>query len=157
MNAVSLALLGSALSAYAAGAVAAPVPAAPGEPPGYAFIALGTDPAPPDCVCNPGGTLRIFWSIDPQTTPHHVVYELWDPSQSLCLEYQSYPGSSGLVVTRQWTAPEGVVDGRFWVRVEYWSYEAGNETNVEVSFYVCSDGPSPATEASWGRVKSLFR
>ena len=31
------------------------------------------------------------------------------------------------------------MDGKYWIRVEYWSLEAGNEANAEVTFYVCSE------------------
>ena len=34
--------------------------------------------------------------------------------------------------------PAGAPDGKYWIRIEYWSLEAGNEANAEVTFYVCS-------------------
>jgi hypothetical protein len=103
-----------------------------------ATISLGRDPEPPMCVNNPGGQLTVTWGIEHLTTPNYVIYELWDPSQTILIETQTYPGVTGLNITRYWTCPAGAVDGKYWVRVEYWSYEAGNEANAEVTFYVCS-------------------
>lgn len=103
-----------------------------------ATISLGRDPEPPFCVANPGGELTITWDIEHETTPNYVVYQLWDPSQTVLIETETYPGTSGITITRYWTCPAGAVDGKYWVRVEYWSYEAGNEANAEVTFYVCN-------------------
>ncbi|MBM3317443.1 MAG: hypothetical protein FJY75_06280 [Candidatus Eisenbacteria bacterium] len=103
-----------------------------------ATISLGRDPAPPSCVEVPGGILTITWDIEHETTPNYVLYELWDPSQTILIESETYPGNSGITVTRYWECPEGAIEGKYWVRVEYWSYQAGNEANAEVTFYVCS-------------------
>ncbi len=104
-----------------------------------ATISLGRDPEPPFCVQNPGGTLTITWDVEYATTPLRVIYTLTDPSQTIVLDSQTYPGSTGIEITRTWTVPSGLVDGKYWVRVEYWSLEAGNEANAEVTFYVCSE------------------
>jgi hypothetical protein len=102
-----------------------------------ATISLGRDPEPPFCV-NPSAQLTITWSIEHETTPNYVLYEMWDPSQTILIETQTYPGGTGLDITRYWTCPANPVTGKYWIRVEYWSYEAGNEANAEVTFYVCS-------------------
>jgi hypothetical protein len=115
----------------------APVMADPGDPM-EATISLGRDPEPPFCVANPGGSVEITWSIEHSTTPNYVYYKLEDPSRTIILEDETYPGSTGIAITRNWTVPNGMVDGKYWVRVEYWSFEAGNEANAEVTFYVCT-------------------
>jgi hypothetical protein len=35
--------------------------------------------------------------------------------------------------------PPAQIDGKYWIRVEYYSFESGNEANAEVTFYVCTD------------------
>ncbi len=104
-----------------------------------ATISLGRDPEPPLCVLNPGGVIDITWDIEHTTTPNYVYYKLEDPTRTIILEDSTYAGSSGVTINRQWTVPPGAVDGKYWVRVEYWSFEAGNEANAEVTFYVCTD------------------
>ena len=114
-----------------------PVMAEPGDPM-EATISLGRDPEPPFCTANPGGTVEITWSIEYSSTPNYVYYKLEDPTRTIILEDETYPGATGAAITRNWTVPNGLVDGKYWVRVEYWSFEAGNEANAEVTFYVCS-------------------
>ena len=104
-----------------------------------ATISLGRDPEPPMCALNPGGTVEITWNIEHTTTPNYVYYKLEDPTRTIILEDSTYAGGSGVTITRNWTVPAGSVDGKYWVRVEYWSFEAGNEANAEVTFYVCTD------------------
>jgi len=115
----------------------APVPAS--ADPVEATISLGRDPEPPFCVMNPGGTVEITWSIEYSTTPLRVYFRLTDPTETIILDEETYPGSTGINVTRYWTVPAGLVDGKYWIRVEYWSLQAGNEANAEVTFYVCSE------------------
>jgi hypothetical protein len=103
-----------------------------------ATISLGRDPEPPLCVLNPGGTVDITWDIEHTTTPNYVYYKLEDPTRTIIYEDSTYAGSSGITIARQWTVPVGAPDGKYWIRVEYWSFEAGNEANAEVTFYVCS-------------------
>ncbi len=103
-----------------------------------ATITLGRDPEPPYCVQNPGGTVDIFWNIQHSTTPLRVYYKLEDPTRTVILEQQTYPGSTGLNINRRWTVPAGLSDGKYWVRVEYWSLQSSNEANAEVTFYVCT-------------------
>jgi hypothetical protein len=103
-----------------------------------ATISLSRDPEPPLCVTNPGGTLTIEWHISHLTTPRYVYFKLEDPTRTIILDQQTYPGSTGLDIVRTWTVPPGLSDGKYWVRVEYWSYQAGNEANAEVTFYVCN-------------------
>ncbi len=103
-----------------------------------ATITLGRDPEPPYCVLNPGGTVNIFWNIQHSTTPRYVYYKLEDPTRTTILEQQTYPLATGLNISRNWTVPTGLADGKYWVRVEYWSFESSNEANAEVTFYVCS-------------------
>jgi hypothetical protein len=113
--------------------------AAANAAPMEATISLGRDPEPPLCVLNPGGTVDITWNIEHTTTPNYVYYKLEDPTRTIIYEDQTYPGSTGITIARQWTVPAGAPDGKYWVRVEYWSFEAGNEANAEVTFYVCSE------------------
>lgn len=104
-----------------------------------ATISLGRDPEPPLCVLNPGGTVDITWDIEHTTTPNYVYYKLEDPTRTIIYEDSTYPGYSGVTQARSWTVPAGAPDGKYWIRVEYWSFEAGNEANAEVTFYVCSE------------------
>jgi hypothetical protein len=104
-----------------------------------ATITLGRDPEPPFCIQNPGGTVQIFWDIQHTTTPRKVEYFLQDPTRTINLEQQTYPGGTGLNIARSWNVPNGLVDGKYWVRVEYWSFESGNEANAEVTFYICAE------------------
>jgi hypothetical protein len=104
-----------------------------------ARISLGRDPEPPMCVQNPGGIINITWDIQHSTTPNYVYYKLEDPTRTVIMEEITYPGSMGITVNHNWPVPVGAVDGKYWVRVEYWSFEAGNEANAEVTFYVCSN------------------
>jgi hypothetical protein len=103
-----------------------------------ATISLGRDPEPPLCVLNPGGTVEITWDIEHTTTPNYVYYKLEDPTRTIIFEDSTYAGSTGITETRYWTVPAGAPDGKYWVRLEYWSFEAGNEANAEVTFYVCT-------------------
>lgn len=119
-----------------------------------AVITLGTDPEPPTCVGNPGGTVQVFWEIQHQTTPDSVTYELRSPSLDL-LEQEVYLGSTGLTVAREWIVPSGSVQGAYWVRVSYYSVEVGNEANAEVVFLVC-EPTVPIRDTSWGRIRSFF-
>lgn len=125
---------GPFLFALAMVVLATPAIAAPME----ATISLGRDPEPPLCVQNPGGTVDITWNIEHTTTPNYVYYKLEDPTRTIIYEDSTYAGSSGVTASRQWTVPAGAPDGKYWVRVEYWSLEAGNEANAEVTFYVCT-------------------
>jgi hypothetical protein len=100
---------------------------------------LGRDPEPPFCVTNPGGQVDITWDIEHTTTPNFVYYKLEDPTRTTILEQQTYPFSTGITINRSWTVTSGLPDGKYWVRVEYWSFEAGNEANAEVTFYVCAE------------------
>jgi hypothetical protein len=112
-----------------------PVVAAPME----ATISLGRDPEPPYCVANPGGVIDITWNIEHTTTPNYVYYKLEDPTRTIIYEDSTYAGSTGISINRQWVIPAGAPDGKYWVRVEYWSFEAGNEANAEVTFYACTN------------------
>jgi hypothetical protein len=104
-----------------------------------ATISLGRDPEPPICVINSGGVIDITWNIEHTTTPNYVYFKIEDPTRTTILDQETYTGNDGLSVARQWTVPPGSVDGKYWVRVEYWSLESGNEANAEVTFYVCTD------------------
>ena len=100
-----------------------------------ATISLGRDPEPPYCAENPGGTVDISWNIEHTSTPNYVYYKLEDPTRTIILEDETYPGSTGLTVNRTFTIPPGSMNGKYWIRVEYWSFEVGNEANAEVTFY----------------------
>jgi hypothetical protein len=103
-----------------------------------ATITLGRNPEPPFCAENPGGTVNIFWNIQHTTTPDYVDYKLQDPTRTIDIEHEVYYDDDGLVVSRNWTIPPGSIDGKYWVRLEYHSYESGFEAAAEVTFYVCS-------------------
>jgi len=103
-----------------------------------ATITLGRNPEPPYCTRNPGGNVQIFWTIQHSTTPNYVKYQLFAPDHVTVIQTQTYPGSTGLIVNRSWTVPVGAVDGKYWVRIEYYSFEAGDEADAEVTFYVCT-------------------
>ncbi|GAG45446.1 unnamed protein product, partial [marine sediment metagenome] len=75
-----------------------------------ATITLGTDPQPPESVENSGGTVTIFWEIAHATTPDSVCFAIEDPTRTITVEQETYPGDTGLVVTRDWTVPEGLED-----------------------------------------------
>jgi len=114
------------------------IPVTSSADPAEATISLGREPEPPYCVFTPGGTLDISWDIEHETTPNYVLYQMWDPSQTTIIEEEEYPGATGLTINRQWVAPAGIDNGKYWIRIEYWSQEASNEANAEVTFYVCS-------------------
>jgi hypothetical protein len=122
---------------------------------GDAEITLGILPEPPNCVENPGGTLYIEWEITFSTTPLEVIYELWDETQTTLIETETYPGDTGVAIQREWVVPDGTSPGTYWVRVEYYSVEAGNEANAEVAFLVCEATSTQTT--SWGEIKSIYR
>jgi hypothetical protein len=128
-SALSLAVLAVMVLGIWAAALAAPM---------EATISLGRDPEPPYCALNPDGTVDITWNIEHTTTPNYVYYKLEDPTRTIIYEDETYAGETGITVARQWTVPAGAPDGKYWIRVEYWSFEAGNEANAEVTFYVCS-------------------
>ncbi|MBM3318412.1 MAG: hypothetical protein FJY75_11230 [Candidatus Eisenbacteria bacterium] len=119
-----------------------------------AVITLGTDPEPPDCVANPGGTVTVFWSIQHATTPDHVYYRMVDAVGDI-VDEETYPGASGVAITRAWIVPSGAPDGVYWVRLEYWSVQVGLEAVAEVAFLVCS--PTHSDSPTWGEVKAIFR
>ena len=104
---------------------------------GDAVISLGVTPLPPNCVQNPGGTATITWSIQYQTVPDHVVFTLFDPTHTIIYDTQTYPGATGVVVTRQWTVPSPLPQGFYWVRVEYYAQGIGLEALAETGFLVC--------------------
>jgi len=116
-----------------------------------ATISLGRDPEPPMCVQNPGGVIDITWNIEHTTTPNYVYYKLEDPTRTIIYEDHTYPGNTGITINHQWTVPAGAPDGKYWVRVEYWSFEAGNEANAEVTFYVCTNSGDICAE-KWNDV-----
>jgi hypothetical protein len=93
-------------------------------------------------VTNSGGIIDITWNIEYSTTPNYVYFKLEDPARTTTYDDQTYLGTTGITVDRQWTVPAGAPDGKYWIRVEYWSYEAGNEANAEVTFYVCTETAS---------------
>jgi hypothetical protein len=104
-----------------------------------ATISLGRDPEPPYCAMSPGGVVDITWNIEHTTTPNFVYFKIEDPTRTIIYDDETFPGSTGITHSRQWTVPAGAPDGKYWIRVEYWSFEAGNEANAEVTFYVCCE------------------
>ncbi len=123
---------------------------------GDAIISLGVDPEPPGYIENPGGTVDIFWTVTASTTPDYVYYKLEDPTQTVILEEETYPGDTGMDIDRSWTVPDiGLDDGLYWVTVEYYCVELGLEAQAEVSFLVDTT-PTPADQGTWGQIKQLF-
>ena len=104
-----------------------------------ATISLSRTPEPPFCAIPGQTSVQISWNITYATTPLRVKYFLQDPTRLINLESQIYPNATGVSITRNWAVPLGSVDGKYWVRVEFWSLESGNEANAEVTFYVCSE------------------
>jgi hypothetical protein len=104
-----------------------------------ATISLSRTPEPPYCAVPGQSSVHISWNITYATTPLRVKYFLQDPTRLINLEQQIYPGATGVNIARDWAVPAGSVDGKYWVRVEFWSLEAGNEANAEVTFYVCTE------------------
>ncbi len=104
-----------------------------------ATISLSRDPEPPFCAVPGQTSVEIHWEISYATTPNRVKYFLQDPTRLINLEQEVYLGATGVNITRYWPVPAGSVDGKYWIRVEYWSFEAGNEANAEVTFYVCNE------------------
>jgi hypothetical protein len=106
-----------------------------------ATISLGTDPEPPVCVINPLGDTSIFWLIQHSTIPDYVIYKLYTPGHSTLVETETYPGSTGINVHRNWIVPSGAAAGAYWVRIEYYSVGIGLEAAAEVVFLVCQPTP----------------
>jgi hypothetical protein len=104
---------------------------------GDAIITLGVLPLPPDCVVNPGGTATIDWSVQYQTVPDYVTFTLYDPTHTIVYDSQTYPGATGVVVTRTWTVPSPLPEGFYWVRIEYYSVGIGLEAWAETGFLLC--------------------
>lgn len=125
----------------------------PGRAEDDATITLGTSPEPPECSV-PETDVTIFWSVTYGTTPDFVYYSLTGPDHEV-IEEQTYPGTSGVDVTRTWTVPEDATVGAYWVHVEFWSREVGHEADANVVFLVCEG--TPAEPGTWGRVKQQFR
>jgi hypothetical protein len=121
---------------------------------GDASITLGTDPEPPVSVENPGGIVTIFWTVEHTVTPQSVIYRLTDPAAAI-VEEEVYPGATGLVVSREWTVPEGAPGGSYLVRIEFYSDEHGLEATAEVIFWV-GEAPTSTLKATWGRIKALL-
>jgi hypothetical protein len=124
-------------------AVYVPAPTLAGLPTGTtdlgtrsATITLGRSPEPPDCS-QPESDVSIWWNITYSTNPQKVIYTLRDPNGAT-IDSVYYAGATGVVVNTSWHVPFAAVVGKYWVRVEYWSYQAGHEATAEVSFYVCS-------------------
>ncbi len=77
--------------------------AAPAEPAGQkapdASITLTNAPSPPTAI-RPGETQVIQWRIVASTTPVSVTFRITNLENGALVESQTYPGSTGLDVTR---------------------------------------------------------
>ncbi len=100
-----------------------------------ATITLGRTPEPPDCA-GPQDIVDIWWDITYSTTPTKVIFTIKDPN-GVTVDSTYYGGATGVSIARQWTVPFSPVIGKYWVRVEFHSQQAGHEATAEVSFYVC--------------------
>jgi len=101
-----------------------------------AIITMGRNPEPPECAL-PQDLVTMWWNITYSTTPQYVYYKLTDPN-GITVEDSTYAGASGVSINRQWLVPNFPVEGKYWIRVEFWSMQAGHESTAEVSFYVCA-------------------
>jgi len=121
---------------------------------GDASITLGTVPEPPVYVTNPGGAVTIAWEVEgyQSTTPLRVHYILKDPLHAI-VEEQDYAGSTGLIVSRDWTVPAGAAAGTYQVRIEYYTQQWGLEATAEVLFWV-GEPTTPVEKSTWGRIKA---
>ena len=121
-----------------------------------AIITLGIDPEPPEYVENPGGQLSVFWLVEYSTTPDHVVFSILsseEPAEEIHRE--EFEGLEGVEMELEWTVPEGLENGVYWVRVEYWSVEIDLEAHAEVAFLI-DQTASNYDEDTWGQIKGLF-
>ncbi len=100
-----------------------------------ATISLGRNPEPPDCAAAQS-IIDINWTITYSTTPQKEIFTIRDPNGAT-VDSVYYAGDTGVNINRQWNVPANPVVGKYWIRVEYWSNQAGYEANAEVSFYVC--------------------
>lgn len=119
--------------------VTAAAPDAPG-----AQISLFNAPSPPTAI-RPGEAELFHWEIVASTTPVSVSFKLINVDTGALIESQVYPGASGLDVSRSYilpagyTLPFGKLFERYRVRIEYYSLQAGNESNAEAIFWVTQD------------------
>jgi hypothetical protein len=102
-------------------------------------ISLVRSPAPPVSISR-GMTETFTWTVTTGgNTPDRVEYRVFDPLANV-VDSQTYPGSSGLSVTRLYTVPVAPPEGRYLAEVKYFSVQAGEEASARVSFYVAERG-----------------
>lgn len=118
------ALLGLALTATADAAPSVSVSLNGGDVQG--FIVLE----------NPGGELNSVTEVDPDgTTPMQLVLQILDPNGEPV--YQAFIPET-VYFELNWTVPEGLEDGEYIFRAEYWSWENGLEATAEEDFLIGS-------------------
>lgn len=94
-------------------------------------IDLEMTPRLPDFVQNPGGTLSASCWVDTDgTTPETLRILILDPNDGIVAEYV-YPEAT--YWTLEWNAPEGLLDGMYTYRAEYYSSE-GLAASVDERF-----------------------
>ena len=120
-----------------------PRPPRPARP--SAQITLFNTPSPPTAI-RPGEAELFHWEIVASTTPLSVSFKLINVNtEQALIESQVYPGASGLDVSRSYilpagyTLPFGKLFERYRVRIEYYSLQAGNDSNAEAIFWVTQD------------------
>lgn len=128
---------------WTVGALAAPAgPAGPQAP--DASITLTNAPSPPTAI-RPGETQVIQWRIVASTTPVSVTFRITNLENGALVESQTYPGSTGLDVTRGYVLPSGYtlpfgrLFERYRIQVVYYSLQSGNEASAEANFWVTQD------------------
>lgn len=93
--------------------------AAPAAPDGISF---DLEPVPPRSIV-PGTVETFTWGIT-GGTPDHVEFEVKNPL-GVIVDAHTYPGSSGLAVTRHYTPTMGAQLGLYWSEVRYFRMEGG--------------------------------
>jgi YVTN family beta-propeller protein len=132
-------LLLVSLTVALTGQLAASQPAAPDT-----TVSLSIAPSPPTAI-KPGEVQTFQWQIAPTTTPISVTFSVVDLDNSQLLDFQSFPGLTGLITATTYTLPADYVlpfgkqFERYVGRLAYFSDEAGYEAGAEAVFWVTQD------------------
>ena len=120
--------------------VAFPAMAGPADPesPAAGIISLERNPSPPYSIPR-GGQEFFTWTVTFESHPVSVTFQINDPNGAQ-VDWATFPGTTGLVGTRTYTAPLNPVEGIYWARLRYYSVEAGFEAEAAVTFFVADRG-----------------
>jgi hypothetical protein len=103
------------------------------------WIDLTVNPQLPEYVQNPGGDMQATCTVDTDaTTPNNLFLSILNASDEVVYDI-AIPGEA--VYELNWSVPQGLEDGFYRVRVEYWSQEGGLETIAESSFVIAGRTP----------------